>query len=276
MAHWALGHLGLAAKRAGRPEQPLSLDEVSHAFHADAGAPATAGLAADELRAIEMQADFLASELLFVYHRAQDDTPFSILSAFAEAMPTLAAVGGTVVGTAEPATANRMLTAASGLVVLVMEARRRGREQTASASHPSPEARALQMLSVMFGLANRAHHQTRDDGATVIRGTSDEFIAEIEAMLRQQFWPLLVDMMAVSNAIDVPPLFLRIGYPVVASPDPDLASASATAQDFLLLMFEAVSSPDQLSTTGARELFTLKRLDEVLRKEAAPYALWHG
>lgn len=275
LAHWALGHLGLAALRSGDPKRQLSMDEVAFTFHAADGARAVNGLSSEECRALELQADFLASELLFFYLRAQQAHPASPLVRFEKDIAALVAVRGTVIGMADPATANRLLMTANSIVIMVMEARRHAlTRRNGALSHPSPESRAFQMLAVMFALANRRHHQTRADGTLVIKTTDDDRIADIDRMLREELRPFVIDSWAVAQVLKVPPIFVQTSHPVTQASDPALSSASATFQDFLLISFEQVNEIEQLSTVGAREFFALKSRDADLRNAARPFAVW--
>jgi hypothetical protein len=99
-----------------------------------------------------------------------------------------------------------------------------------STTHPLPETRSLQLLTVTFALANWRHRTERDDGQNVVRTTDDDVIAQVEKTVREQLQSLVIDMYGMSEVLGIPALFLRTDLSPTASQDPDLSSQSATFQ----------------------------------------------
>lgn len=272
MAHWALGHIGFAAARTRAGDAALTLSEVTHSFALEGVEASGNCLTSSEHQTIEMQADFLASELLYFYHRAQIGSENTPLSRFGERMRELVDVRGTVLGDLDEAQQHRLLATAAGVVVLTIEARRQ--EVGTSRTHPLPETRAMQILTETFALANRSQSREGEDGGFILGTTDDDQIAEILETVRGQWRSLIIDMMGVSEALGTEPLFLRSEAPGVAATDPDMSSTSATFQDFLHLIFDAAGGEEGLATAGGREFWRLKQLDAGVRSACAAFAVW--
>lgn len=107
----------------------------------------------------------------------------------------------------------------------------------------------------------------------MISTTDDNVIAQIVTTIRERMNPLIVDMISMAKALDVPSSYLRLDLDIAPASDPDLAHPSATIQDLLLLLFDGAESASNFSTAGGREFFDLKKLDNSLRGEALPYSL---
>ena len=104
VAHFACGHLGLAAVRRGTTGA-FRLSEIDHEFALGPGGARSAIFQEADHKCIELQADFLAEELHFFFHRADktEAEANSALARYAEVLPELVDVRGAMFVATSPA-----------------------------------------------------------------------------------------------------------------------------------------------------------------------------
>lgn len=147
MAHWGLGHLGYRASITGETGARLSCadnrfescDEPSASNPVDAHpeAPARRDLSSDEYRCIELQADFTATMLLDILHEEPDDEPDDADHSSRSDLNRIPA-------------SRQVVALAAGIAVLLVQKSRGKRAAQSDLRHPSPEARALNVMSVLL------------------------------------------------------------------------------------------------------------------------------
>ena len=81
--------------------------------------------------------------------------------------------------------------------------------EDAQLTYPLPETLAMQMLTSTFALPN-LDKSTEREGLQVISTTDDNVIAQIVTTIRERMNPLIVDMISMAKALDVPSSYLRL------------------------------------------------------------------
>lgn len=265
-AHWWLGHLGYIAAVERLPPHDVELCAVSNALSA-VGRARPPVLTADHYLCFELQADFWAMQLL--------DTAFADVD-LGETEPhaRAASLDRSNAGDGPRIPWPRRFAAiAAGAVILIMEQIRHNAEHYDKELHPSPEARAIAIMTVVVGHSVRDLGYIRDGEIRIkVDEENDEFIDVFKALMKDAMSIFHTDLAHLAQVLGVEPIFSR-DAPIVAEFLGEKLQVTETINDLFAHMMEPEAGEERFVTEGGRQLARLRALEKKLRTQLASFAM---
>lgn len=266
LAHWGLGHLGYREAVSGAKGARLSCTDNSFAVAADdlASNPDAArsgrpwsDLSPEEYRCLELQADFQATLLLDVLH----DEPDAETSGAADDAIRL------------PASRQLVALAAGIAIILVQRQRPKKDAGEPDLRHPSPEARAFNVMSVLLAQSVR-HLGQVDEGGIRLATSDDEQVRRIREAWVDALRVFYRYLAPFAEAVGVQPIFSNPSLVRARMEGAADDLVPLTGREVLVFLLEPGARPDRFETPGGRELSALRGYNLELQRKAAPYAAW--
>jgi len=260
IAHWSLGHT-LYAQQLGLLQAPaweeLGLQNSTQRLAGKEGIA----------RCIELQADSVGFDFLVSPNVAVKE-PRSLLCRFNEAFSKVYVPRHTL-ASLNPNKATRLLTVSSAAVIMLLEMARAQASTSAGNTHPTPEARAYNLLRDQFGLSLYDYGQINEEGVLVFRNIPNiDINAVFKSIMRETLALSLYDMKFLARTMGVPHLFVETADQKMVSRPLNFRD-SPVLQDLVL---ELLPRPATAFTTqAAKENAAMKLINNDVRAACKPY-----
>lgn len=244
IAHWALGHIGYAAEHSGRSPSDIRLSMIDQDDPETVADETPHDIPCDMRKCMELQADFLATQILDTVHVAE-----------------LTSAGPT----------RQLVTIAAGVAILLIQAKRE-RGAKYHPKHPLPQTRAANIVQAILGQSLMAYGTLRN-GEVVLNGSSDEYTGTIKAALAKILPTFFVDLGHLAASLNIHPIFND-----QKTIELDIGAGTGTAltpilRDQLLLSTNPAADVSDFVTEAGREFARLRPMQANLKILAAPYSV---